>query len=462
VFVSFSRSDSAYVDALAEHLSSQGVPVTVVRDRITSDEHWALAVRHLVDASAGIVVVMTPAAEESAWARREIERARSVGKPVFPLLLEGDVHVGLATLHHDDVRGGLMPPDALITRLRALQANPPAPVPTPAAPGRQDIGPATPFGGGVPSTASAWGAITPATTAQHPVSALIPTEPLATTPAKSRLLVTAAVIALLAGIVMAWPSPGQTFLALYWIIDKIDGIALVVAAAAALRTRGTTAVGVLFGLLTWNLGTLFEFVSVITVGPSALSALGPSGAVGPQADDLFDFFNDWHRVIYWPWWGSLLVLAAWICLTIVLVRKRRQRRLLDSRRWLSPLAAVCAVAVLFVQQVDYYDYYYYYYRYYDYYSASAVIVIYGGWALIAAILLIGLYLTVLADTRDYLTGPVLAGWTLGGLTIVIVSAASYLFDMYVLGPIWLYTPTLILSGVVTLLAWRQARRAPAL
>jgi hypothetical protein len=67
-----------------------------------------------------MVVVMTPAAEESKWVEREILLADKLEKPIFPLLLRGEAFALLITLQHHDVTNGSMPPATVINTLRRL------------------------------------------------------------------------------------------------------------------------------------------------------------------------------------------------------------------------------------------------------------------------------------------------------------------------------------------------------
>jgi len=164
VFVSYSRTDSAYVTSLLRHLDALHIPVWIDRERINTGDRWAQLLREQVDSSAAVVVVMTPAAEESEWVALEVERARSKGKPILPLLLAGDPFFTLATLHYNDVRGGRMPPPEFGRRLLALAtpvvppvAEPPPvarPAPSPAPPRTPPGTAPQPAAGPLPATSS--------------------------------------------------------------------------------------------------------------------------------------------------------------------------------------------------------------------------------------------------------------------------------------------------------------------
>jgi ABC-type branched-subunit amino acid transport system substrate-binding protein len=130
VFISYSRTNSAYIDRLLPYLASRGITGWVDRERISSGDQWIRTIRDQIDSCAALIVVMTPAAEESQWVSAEIERARDRGKPIFPLLLDGDRFFELGMLHYDDVRGGHLPSPRFIAALQAIVAPaPPRPAP---------------------------------------------------------------------------------------------------------------------------------------------------------------------------------------------------------------------------------------------------------------------------------------------------------------------------------------------
>lgn len=118
VFLSYSHaSDGEYVELLAKHMTEQGVTVWFDRDIISGDR-WASVIRAQIDSCAAFIVVMSPAAEESVWVNREINRAEHMSKPVYPLLLKGAAFFRISDLQYEDVTGGRMPPSRFVDRLR--------------------------------------------------------------------------------------------------------------------------------------------------------------------------------------------------------------------------------------------------------------------------------------------------------------------------------------------------------
>ncbi|MEV4514252.1 FxSxx-COOH system tetratricopeptide repeat protein [Dactylosporangium sp. NPDC049525] len=115
-FVSYSRADLSYVRRLVECAESRGA-ATWYDERIPTGELWESELRHRIAECATFVLVMSPEAQASEWVRIEVELARSLGKPIMPLLLAGDILFGLDDVQHESVRGRRMPSDAFIARL---------------------------------------------------------------------------------------------------------------------------------------------------------------------------------------------------------------------------------------------------------------------------------------------------------------------------------------------------------
>ena len=118
MFLSYSRTDRAYVDRLAAHLEAEGIPVWYDYDLVASDR-WDEVIRDQVGTCAAFVVVMTPAAEASAWVKREINHAEKTGRPIYPLLLSGDAFFRLSDLHFEAIVSDRLPSQAFVAHLAA-------------------------------------------------------------------------------------------------------------------------------------------------------------------------------------------------------------------------------------------------------------------------------------------------------------------------------------------------------
>jgi nucleotide-binding universal stress UspA family protein len=119
VFISYTHEDQTYARKLAADLENHGLGVWI-DDRIDFGDRWWQTVVQAVRASAAVIVVMTPEAEESEWVEREILLAQREGKPLFPLLLRGREFPLLVTAQYADVTRGQMPPASFYERLARI------------------------------------------------------------------------------------------------------------------------------------------------------------------------------------------------------------------------------------------------------------------------------------------------------------------------------------------------------
>lgn len=84
VLISHDRRDEQYARELEEFLARRGVPA-----QRSGDDAWEES-DAAVEASSALIVVMTPAAEDSERVNREITKAQAEELPIFPVLLKGD------------------------------------------------------------------------------------------------------------------------------------------------------------------------------------------------------------------------------------------------------------------------------------------------------------------------------------------------------------------------------------
>ncbi len=126
IFISYSHADSDYVQKLVKALEKRGFQ-TWYDERIDYGDRWFQAIGKAIRHSAAVIVVMTPTAEESEWVEREILIAQRNNKPIFPLLLKGDVLDLLITTQYADVQGSIMPPDDFYDRINSQISPKPKP-----------------------------------------------------------------------------------------------------------------------------------------------------------------------------------------------------------------------------------------------------------------------------------------------------------------------------------------------
>src|SRR5262245_13081457 len=109
VFISYSRTDRAYVDKLAAHLTAAGI-AGWYDYQVETGESFSLKIRKAIDSCAAFVAVLSPASVASRWVQREISYADEKRKPMYPLRrAASDTPMELAGLQREDVSDGRMP-----------------------------------------------------------------------------------------------------------------------------------------------------------------------------------------------------------------------------------------------------------------------------------------------------------------------------------------------------------------
>ncbi len=119
VFISYAHKDQVYARKLADFLLASGFDVWI-DDRIDFGSDWEDAIFKAIDACAAFIIVMTPAASDSMWVKRERQHADNRHKQALPLLLDGEVFPFYAPIQYYDVQGEKLPPPNFIRRLATL------------------------------------------------------------------------------------------------------------------------------------------------------------------------------------------------------------------------------------------------------------------------------------------------------------------------------------------------------
>jgi hypothetical protein len=112
IFISYSHlpPDKEYARRLADELKQRGFEVWI-DDRIDYGTSWPRVIQDNLDASAAVIVILTPRAWASDWVQSELARAKRKHIPLYPLLLEGDYWLAVESTQTVDVRTGALPPE---------------------------------------------------------------------------------------------------------------------------------------------------------------------------------------------------------------------------------------------------------------------------------------------------------------------------------------------------------------
>jgi formylglycine-generating enzyme required for sulfatase activity len=125
VFISYARTDQAFVRPLVDALHGAGVQTWVDYAEIPPGANWDQAIKEGLDACEALVVVLTPDGVASENVTAEWSYFLDLGRPVFPVLgADCDVPFRLRLRQHVDFRDDRA--SALVRLLAALGVEPPA------------------------------------------------------------------------------------------------------------------------------------------------------------------------------------------------------------------------------------------------------------------------------------------------------------------------------------------------
>ena len=119
IFISYSHKDKAYAHKLHRNLLDQGFDAWI-DDRIDYGSHWPHEIENRLQNCVAFILIMSPDSQESDWVQNELSFARQLKKPIFPILLDGNVWWHLGTIQYVDVRGGKLPPTGFFVRLAEI------------------------------------------------------------------------------------------------------------------------------------------------------------------------------------------------------------------------------------------------------------------------------------------------------------------------------------------------------
>ena len=108
-FISYSHTDQYSGEQLASYLLASGVPVWFDYGIDTGDS-FSQRIAAAIDGCVAFVPVLTPASVSSKWVLREIARADTMNKPMWPLVrFPCALPLELAGLHYENVVDGRLP-----------------------------------------------------------------------------------------------------------------------------------------------------------------------------------------------------------------------------------------------------------------------------------------------------------------------------------------------------------------
>src|SRR5689334_20238890 len=85
IFISYSRTDSKFVDRLEEDLKQHGFSTWVDRRKIEGGQNWTDELQKALDRCQVCLVIISQEAVDSKWVKMEYRYALSKGKTVIPV-----------------------------------------------------------------------------------------------------------------------------------------------------------------------------------------------------------------------------------------------------------------------------------------------------------------------------------------------------------------------------------------
>lgn len=143
LFVSYAHADLDYTQRLCTQLAAHGLPVWSDSHLEIGDD-FVVDIQRIVRDCCGMIVVMSPESARSRFVRIEILEGWVNDRPFLPILLSGDVHFLLRSTQFFDGRGGALPGEREIRKMRSLCGSDGTPLAyptTPVAPMRPAIVP---------------------------------------------------------------------------------------------------------------------------------------------------------------------------------------------------------------------------------------------------------------------------------------------------------------------------------
>jgi formylglycine-generating enzyme required for sulfatase activity len=122
IFISYSHKDTEYAHRFADHLQGMGFEVWI-DERLDYGSTWPQEIQKQLDSCDAFIVVMTPRSFESEWVQNELNRAKRLRKPIYPLLLEGaGPWLSVESTQFVDVRDGNFPEEKFYRTLESVAA----------------------------------------------------------------------------------------------------------------------------------------------------------------------------------------------------------------------------------------------------------------------------------------------------------------------------------------------------
>ena len=118
IFISYSKKDIVYAEKLINALRREGFNPWLDMQALQAGTYWPDRLHAAIKDCDAYILIMSRHARKSQWVPEELVVAKSKGKPIFPLRLDGtELFLGIQTVQAEDVRDGALPSEAFYQRL---------------------------------------------------------------------------------------------------------------------------------------------------------------------------------------------------------------------------------------------------------------------------------------------------------------------------------------------------------
>ena len=107
IFISYSKKDIEFARHVRALLKAENFPVWMDEEGISGGDQWEKTIETNLSGAAAFLIIMSPSSRESDWVRRELLLAEKLKKPIFPVLLAGDVWWNLADIQYEQMQSGM-------------------------------------------------------------------------------------------------------------------------------------------------------------------------------------------------------------------------------------------------------------------------------------------------------------------------------------------------------------------
>jgi hypothetical protein len=90
VFLSYSRRNAEVMRRVRADLRAAGLNVWTDDNLQPGTPSWKIAIETAIQQSRSVVVLMSPDAKKSEWVERELNAAKTLNVPIFPILVKGE------------------------------------------------------------------------------------------------------------------------------------------------------------------------------------------------------------------------------------------------------------------------------------------------------------------------------------------------------------------------------------